>query len=266
MNSEEHLATQLQAIAESIARDAAVRVEEAPPHLAVATESKSSEADVVTATDKAVELFIREQINLARPGDSIMGEEGQDHWGTSGVEWVIDPIDGTVNFTYGIPAYAVSIGVRVDGQPTVGVVVNASTAAIYSARAGGEASRNGMRVAAREPESPGLALIATGFGYDASLRAQQGACVASLLPNVRDIRRIGSCALDLCGVAEGSVNGYVEEGPHLWDYAAGQVIAAAAGARFDIGTSPRGKPVIHAAPTGYFSYFQDLLGECGFIV
>lgn len=266
MNSEEHLATQLQAIAESIARDAAVRVEEAPPHLAVATESKSSEADVVTATDKAVELFIREQINLARPGDSIMGEEGQDHRGTSGVEWVIDPIDGTVNFTYGIPAYAVSIGVRVAGQAVVGVVINASTNTMYSARSGSEARCDGQVIRAREPQSPGLALIATGFGYDSALRAQQGACVAALLPRVRDIRRIGSCALDLCGVAEGTLNGYVEEGPQPWDYAAGQVIVEAAGGRFEIGRSPRGKPVPHAAPVGYFEAFQELLGQCGFIV
>ncbi len=256
----------LQALALDIAREAAALIRDTQPGMIQLTGTKSSAVDVVTATDQAVEELIRARLGQSRPGDAIIGEEGADQAGSSGVEWIIDPIDGTVNFIYGIPAYAVSIGVRIDGEPTAGVVLNAATGDEYSASIDTPATRNGQQLRARTPDSLALALIATGFGYDAGLRAEQGASVARMLPHVRDIRRIGSCALDLCGVAEGSVNCYVEEGPHLWDYAAGQVIARSAGAVFAVGESPRGKPVLHCAPAALFDEFVDLLQSCEFLI
>lgn len=255
---------ELQVLAENIAREAVALIRGVKEGEIEQTGTKSSAADVVTATDQAVEVLIRDRILRARPHDAIIGEEGDDSAGSSGVEWIIDPIDGTVNFVYGIPAFAVSIGIQVVGEPVVGVVINAHTGTEYSAILGGPATRDGQAIRARPPESMDLALVATGFGYDANLRRDQGAAVARLLPQVRDIRRIGSCALDLCGVAEGSVNAYVEEGPHVWDYAAGRVIAEAAGATFDVGVSPRGNPLIHCAPNGIFADFVGLLTTTGF--
>jgi myo-inositol-1(or 4)-monophosphatase len=252
--------------AEEIAREAVGLIRATERDQIHPTATKSSSVDVVTATDQAVESLIRERIAAFRPQDSIIGEEGEDTTGKSDVEWIIDPIDGTVNFIYGIPAFAVSIGVRISGVPTIGVVMNAQTGVEYSAMVGDAATRDGKPIRVRVPQSMELALVATGFGYDAELRGHQAQNVASMLTTVRDIRRIGSCALDLCGVAEGSVNCYVEEGPHIWDYAAGQVIAEAAGARFDVGRSPRGKPVLHCAPEPVFGEFAGLLHECGFLV
>lgn len=257
---------EIQSAAERIAREAVALVQDTNRAQIQPTGTKSSSADVVTATDQAVELLIRDRIAAFRPQDSVIGEEGDDSPGTSDVEWIIDPIDGTVNFIYGIPAFAVSIGIRIAGRPSIGVVVNAHTGTEYSAVAGGMATRDGQVIGVRMPESMQLALVATGFGYESTLRAQQAQDVARMLPSVRDIRRLGSCALDLCGVAEGSVNCYVEEGPHVWDYAAGQVIAESAGARFAIGRSPRGKPVLHCAPAPLFDDFVRLLDECGFLV
>jgi len=256
---------ELQVLAEDIAREAVTLIRGVTAGEIEQVGTKSSAVDVVTATDQAVEVLIRDRIQRSRPQDAIIGEEGDDSAGSSGVEWIIDPIDGTVNFVYGIPAFAVSIGIQVDGKPVVGVVINAHTGTSYSAVIGGSATRDGQVIRARTPQSMGLALVATGFGYDANLRREQGAAVARLLPEVRDIRRIGSCALDLCAVAEGSVNAYVEEGPHIWDYAAGRVIAEAAGATFKVGVSPRGKPLIHCAPTGIFSDFVELLTATGFL-
>ena len=196
---------------------------------------KSSSVDVVTAVDTACEELIVDRLLAARPDDGVLGEEGSSRAGSSGVRWVIDPIDGTVNFLYGFPAYAVSIAAEVDGQVVAGVVVNVATGEVFSATAGGGAwlstpSRaEPERLRGSRPESLEHTLVATGFGYRVEQRRAQGAAVAELLTRVRDIRRNGSAALDLCSAAAGRVDAYYELHLNPWDHAAGALVAAEAG-------------------------------------
>jgi myo-inositol-1(or 4)-monophosphatase len=197
---------------------------------------KSSPVDVVTMADRETETLIRSLLADARPHDGFLGEEGGGQSGTSGLTWVVDPIDGTVNYLYGIPHWAVSIAV-VEGDPDpltwralAGCVTNPVSGEIYTASAGGGAFSANTRLDA--PASPPLdqALVGTGFSYDAADRAAQGAVVAALLPLVRDIRRFGAASLDLCAVATGRVNGYFERGLKPWDHAAAALVAREAGA------------------------------------
>ena len=196
---------------------------------------KSSPVDVVTAVDTASEELIVGRLLAARPDDGVLGEEGASRAGTSGVRWIVDPIDGTVNFLYGLPAYAVSIAGEVDGVVRAGVVLNAATGEEFTATAGGGAHLAGpgptepVRLTGSRPASLGQTLVATGFGYAAEQRRAQGAVVARLLPRVRDIRRYGSSALDLCAVAAGRVDAYYELDLKPWDHAAGALVAAEAG-------------------------------------
>ena len=198
--------------------------------------SKSSPVDVVTEADRETELFIRQALSEARPHDAFLGEEGERATGTSGLTWIVDPIDGTVNYLYGIPHFAVSIAV-VEGDPDpqtwralAGCVVNPTSHEVYTATVGGGArlGTNAIRVA--EGVSLAQSLVATGFAYDAEVRGRQGALVAALLPLVRDIRRLGSASLDLCFVAAGRYNAYFEATLSPWDHAAGALIAREAGA------------------------------------
>jgi myo-inositol-1(or 4)-monophosphatase len=198
---------------------------------------KSSAVDVVTHADRETEAFIRARLADARPGDGFLGEESAAEHGTTGLTWVVDPIDGTVNFLYGIPHYAVSIAV-VEGDPDpltwtalAGCVVNPESGEVYSAAAGHGAFLGEERLQVAPAVDLSQALIATGFGYSADRRAEQGALVARLLPRVRDIRRLGTASLDLCFVAAGRLNGYYERGLNPWDHAAGALVAAEAGAR-----------------------------------
>ncbi|WP_245974852.1 inositol monophosphatase family protein [Corynebacterium alimapuense] len=196
--------------------------------------SKSSAEDVVTIVDTLAEDFISDRLATLRPEDGMIGEEGSQRPSHSGVSWVVDPIDGTVNFLYGIPEYAVSIGAAVDGEVVAGAVVNVATGVIYSAGSGLGATRqcDGQITELRcsEATDPSLSLVATGFAYSAARRQAQAQLLTRVLPHVRDIRRIGAAALDLCRVAEGSVDAYYEHGINCWDYAAGLVIAQEAGA------------------------------------
>jgi myo-inositol-1(or 4)-monophosphatase len=196
---------------------------------------KSSPVDVVTAVDTACEELIVGRLLGARPDDGVLGEEGSSREGTSGVRWVVDPIDGTVNFLYGFPAYAVSIAAEVDGQVQAGVVVNVATGEVFTATAGGGARLSAPNLSepvalrASRPVSLEHTLVATGFGYRVEQRRAQGAVVAELLTRVRDIRRAGSAALDLCSAAAGRVDAYYELHLNPWDFAAGALIAAEAG-------------------------------------
>ncbi|TKJ29021.1 inositol monophosphatase family protein [Blastococcus sp. CCUG 61487] len=196
---------------------------------------KSSPVDVVTAVDTASERLIVDRLLGARPDDGVLGEEGGERTGTSGVRWVVDPIDGTVNFLYDQPAYAVSIAAEIDGAVRVGVVLNVATGELFTAVEGGGAfastpsSPERARLAGSRPASLEQTLVATGFGYRAEDRRAQGAIVAELLPRVRDIRRNGSAALDLCAAAAGRVDAYYEAGLSPWDHAAGALVAAEAG-------------------------------------
>lgn len=197
--------------------------------------SKTSIVDIVTEADREVERLVVERILAARPDDGVLGEEGTSVAGTSGLTWVIDPIDGTVNYLYDIPAYAVSIAL-VEGDPDPatwrglsGAVVNGATGERFEALRGHGARLDGREIRVADAVDPPVALVGTGFGYDAARRSRQGAVLQGLIGEVRDVRRGGSAALDLCFVAAGRLNAYYETGLNPWDMAAGALIAEEAG-------------------------------------
>jgi myo-inositol-1(or 4)-monophosphatase len=248
----------LLALARHAAREAAALVREEMGTARVA-DTKSSIVDVVTQVDRDSEALIRSIITAARPDDALVGEEEDDRPGASGVRWIIDPIDGTVNFLYNLPEFAVSIAAEVDGVTVAGVVINIPQGIEYAAARtadGVVSTRNGEPIAVRAYAPLAQRLIATGFSYDAGLRAIQGAAAARLLPSVRDLRRHGAAALELCHVAEGTVDGYLEEGTHIWDYAAGALIAEGAGATVEILTGAGGRALVVAGPA---DGFEELL-------
>ncbi|MCM6761563.1 inositol monophosphatase [Rathayibacter sp. ZW T2_19] len=256
----------LLAIARSIAVEAAHLARQRREDGVEIAASKSSPEDVVTAADREVEQLIRRRLAEARPDDGFLGEESGGGGGTSGLTWVVDPIDGTVNYLYGIPSYAVSIAV-VEGEPDprtwralAGAVVNGATGEVFTAALGEGAHRDGAPLRATPPASLSLALVGTGFGYDSARRMRQGAVVQELLGEVRDIRRIGSAALDLCAVASGQLNAYYERGLNPWDQAAGVLIAQEAGVRvagFD--GRPASSDLLIAAPVPLFDELEQLL-------
>jgi myo-inositol-1(or 4)-monophosphatase len=221
---------------------------------------KSSPTDVVTAADQAVERLLSAGIRLARPDDGLLGEEGAADEGTSGLRWVVDPIDGTVNYLYGIPQWAVSIGVEDADGTVVGVVFDPSKDELWQAVRGGGATLDGVPLHCSGVTSLAQSLVATGFGYDGRRRAAQARILPGLLPAVRDIRRLGAGALDLCGVAAGRVDAYYEQGLSPWDLSAGRLIATEAGARVEglRGRAASQDLVVAAAP-GVFDALHDLL-------
>jgi myo-inositol-1(or 4)-monophosphatase len=249
------------------AREAADLVARGRATAAEHVDVKSSPVDVVTAVDTASEELIVRRLLSARPDDGLLGEEGAVREGTSGVRWVIDPIDGTVNFLYDLPAYAVSIAAEVDGEVVAGVVLNVATGEQFTATAGGGAhlespGRGPVRLSGSRPVSLEQTLVATGFGYRVEQRRAQGAVVAELLPRVRDIRRNGSSALDLCSAAAGRLDAYYELDLNPWDYAAGALVAAEAGlVVMGLPGSPFGKPMAIAAAPSIAGPFIDLLVE-----
>ncbi len=215
-------------------------VEERPRDLGVDV-TKSTRTDIVTVMDLRSQDLIMERLSAARPGDSVFGEERGGVAGDSAVTWVVDPIDGTVNYLYGIPAYAVSVAAVV-GDPTVpggfvpfvGAVVNPVSGEVYHARTGGgawlaEPGRSERRLAAGPGPDLALALVSTGFGYAAQRRRWQAGVLADVLPWVRDIRREGGAALDLCHIATGRVDAFYETGLNAWDLAAAWVVMTEAG-------------------------------------
>jgi myo-inositol-1(or 4)-monophosphatase len=256
--------TELRDLALEAARTAAAHVRERRTHGVSVADTKSSDVDVVTQADRESEALIRRLVLGRRPGDAFLGEESGTAPGSSGVRWVVDPIDGTVNYLYGLPEYAVSIAAEVDGEVVAAVVLNAATGVEYVAMAG-DARRDGESLDVRGPAPLHQRLVMTGFGYDAGKRAVQAASVARLLPHVRDIRRLGSCALDLCHLAEGTADAYVEEGVNLWDYAAGAFIAAQAGARWEMHAGAYGTPALVAAPAHGFEEFLGAVRDAGFL-
>ena len=251
-------------LALAIAREAAELVRTRREAGVEVAATKSSATDVVTEADRASEALILERILANRPGDGILGEEGSDRAGTSGVRWVVDPIDGTVNYTLGLPQYAVSIGVEVDGIVEVGVVVNAATGDEFAAVRGGGATHDGRPIRVREPRGLERSVISTGFNYEPAIRARQATAAAELLLHIADIRRFGSCALDLCALAAGQSDGYVEEGCNPWDHAAGGLIAREAGAVVEIATGASGRDLVVAAPAAAYPDFLALVKACGF--
>ena len=233
----------LRAVAEQLAAEAAAFVRRrrtetfgVPAGSAAAqVRAKSSPTDPVTIVDTETEQLIRRRLAELRPGEPILGEEGGGQAADSGtVRWVVDPIDGTVNFVYGIPAYSVSIAAQLDGRSVAGAVADVVSGDIYSAGIGlgAHVLVGGVRSPLRcsEADDLSMALLGTGFGYEPNRRAAQAALLAQMLPVIRDIRRVGSAALDLCMVAAGRLDAQYEHGLSVWDWAAGALIAAEAGA------------------------------------
>lgn len=263
------MSRELAALALEVAREAAALVRDRRRGEVTVAATKSSDVDIVTEADRASEALIRDRLLARRPDDGVLGEEGDDVPTRSGVRWVVDPIDGTVNFLYGLPQYAVSIAAERDGEVVAGVVVNVASGVEYVGHLADEdgpaaATRDGEPIEVRTPPALHLRLLVTGFNYDAAIRLRQATALANLITGVRDVRRLGSCALDLCHVAEGSVDGYFEEGVNLWDYAAGGLIARIAGARFEIHPGVGGTPMVVCAPPHGFDDLVTALGSAGF--
>ena len=235
--------------------------------------TKSSPTDVVTEMDRRSEELIRARILAGRPGDAILGEEGGQTGDTAGapVRWVIDPLDGTVNYLYGLPDWAVSIAAEVAGEVVAGAVFVPSRGELFTATRGGggwlESAGDGsaagrVRLRCRPGVPLDQALVATGFGYRAARRKVQGEVVAALLPRVRDIRRAGVASADLCSVAAGRLDAFYERGLNYWDYAAGALIAAEAGAVVGglRGASPGTSMTVAAGP-GLFPALAEALAD-----
>jgi myo-inositol-1(or 4)-monophosphatase len=263
-------AGELLELARSAAAEAGrLRAARRPAGRPAVLDTKSSPTDVVTAMDRAAETLIRTRIAAQRPGDAILGEEGGESAGQPGggrVRWIVDPLDGTVNYLYGLPDWSVSIAVEVQGTVVAGAVVAPERGEEFCAMLGAGAwlwqSRGGPPVPLKCNTGIPLAqaLIGTGFGYEARRRQVQGEVVAAVLPLVRDVRRGGSAAIDLCSVAAGRLDGYYERGTNYWDIAAGGLIATEAGAEVaGLAGRPAGPAMTVAAGPGVFGALADLL-------
>lgn len=248
----ERLATE----AGTIARDgrAAARSDE------LGQVTKSSRTDVVTEFDRAAEAHIVAELRRLRPGDAIIGEEGTADAGTTGLAWYIDPIDGTTNFVYDQPSWSCSVAVALEDRTIAGAVFVAPLDELYSAGLGLGATRNGRPVRASGATDLSLALAGTGFAYDPATRRRQAAVVAGLIDRIRDIRRLGSAAADLCMVACGRLDLYFERHLNAWDAAAGQLVATEAGAvATDFGGGPARPAELLVAAPGVHAAAVDLL-------
>ncbi|HEU5268954.1 MAG TPA: inositol monophosphatase family protein [Jatrophihabitans sp.] len=231
----------------------------------LSVDTKSSPTDVVTDADRAVEELLRTELAGLRPDDAVLGEEG----GAAGpagsrVRWLIDPIDGTVNFLLGLPQYAVSIAAQLDGRTVAGCVHNPASGELFSASLGGGAYLDGRRLTGPRAVPLAEAVLATGFGYDQQLRARQAQLAARLLGRVGNLRRLGSAALDLCFLAAGRLDLYYEGPLGEWDYAAGLLIAQESGAATSgLAGRPAGSWLIAAANPAVAEEFFGLLAESG---
>jgi myo-inositol-1(or 4)-monophosphatase len=268
----------LRALAEAAARAGGDLIRAglaADPDARAVESTKSTPTDIVTAMDQAVEKLLRARLSAARPEDGLLGEEAGFTPGTSGLSWVLDPIDGTVNYRYGIDAYAVSVAV-VEGDPTVdgawtpvaGCVHNPATGDTWTAGRGlGARLEPGNGDPARDlklgaPPELDQALVATGFGYAAHRRAGQARVLTGVLPRVRDIRRIGSASLDLCAVATGTVDAYYERGVNAWDIAAATVVLSEAGGAIrGLRGAPAGGAMVVGAASPLVERLCDVLGQ-----
>jgi myo-inositol-1(or 4)-monophosphatase len=219
----------LREIAEAVAREAGHQLREAFAGPRLNVTAKSSPTDLVSEADHAAERLIRDRLAAARPDDGFLGEEGGDAQGTSGLRWVVDPLDGTINFLFGIPQWAVSIACEDSRGTFVGVVYDPMRDELWTAERDGPALLDGRPIQASGRSELATALVATGFGYSAEVRRLQATVAARLLPEVRDIRRLGSAALDLAWTAAGRYDAYYERGLNAWDVAAGELLCLRAG-------------------------------------
>ena len=223
-------------------------------------ETKISATDMVSDVDRAAEAAVATVLAARRPDDAVRGEEGTSRPGTTGVRWVVDPLDGTTNFLFGIPQFSVSIAAEMDGKPVVGVVIDPSRDEVWAATAGHGSFLNGRRLEVPDGRSSlDRALCATGFGYRAERRRWQAEVAARVIPRVRDIRRLGSAALDLCWTGGGRYDAYFEWGLNPWDFSAGSLVASEAGAVVEV----MGRHLIVAAGPSLFGPLSALLEEAG---
>ncbi len=263
--------TALLALATDLARAAGTLTLDMRASARLTPDRKSSVTDLVTVADRAAEALIVEGIVAARPDDAILGEEGADTEGTSGVRWVIDPIDGTTNYVYDLPGYTISIAVEWEGTAVAGVVFDPKADELFAASRGNGATMNGVRLwcGGRGTEDPSTedphsllqtCVLGTGFGYQSAQRLIQAKVLVDLLPIVGNIRRIGSAALDLAYVAAGRTDGYWESGLNEWDAAAGALIAREAGAIVsDLHGGARSQEMTIAAPPAVYSPLIEAL-------
>ncbi|WP_043361373.1 inositol monophosphatase family protein [Microbacterium testaceum] len=260
------LAAELLDIATRIAREAGGLALRRRLEGVTVAATKSAAADIVTAADREVEAFVRAELERVRPGDGFFGEESAATESSTGITWVVDPIDGTVNYAYGIPAWAVSIAaVEGPADPAewaalAGVVYNPVTDELFRASRGGGAWLGEQRLAVTGDVGEAGGLVATGFGYDPATHAPTLAQLTRVMPVARDVRRIGSAALDLASVAAGRMDAYYEKGTNPWDHAAGVLLVAEAGGV--LGGAPGGRPgkgMVIAAGPEFFPRLDELL-------
>lgn len=263
------LAHDLTTLAIEIAREAGELARRRRTEGVAIAATKSALADIVTEADREVEDLIRRRLTEARPGDGFLGEETGAERGSSGITWVVDPIDGTVNYAYGIPAYAVSIA-AVTGEPetstweaVAGAVFSPAADELFHATVSEGAWLGDHRISVNHELSPAGALLATGFGYDSATHAGDLARVARVMPLARDLRRIGAASLDLAYVAAGRLDGYFERGLQPWDHAAGALLVREAGGR--TGGMPGGRPgngmTVAAPPALFDALLAAALGD-----
>ncbi|HJM32441.1 MAG TPA: inositol monophosphatase family protein [Acidimicrobiales bacterium] len=225
-----------------------------------AEDTKSSATDLVTAADRWSESQIVSRLLDARPGDGILAEEETSLEGTSGVRWIIDPIDATTNFVYGLAGYSISIGAEIDGEPAVGVIVDPANGDEFAAALGAGATCNGDPIRVSGQVDLSQALVATGFGYQPDRRRNQAIGLVEVLPRIRDIRRGGGAAMDLANVAAGRLDAYYERGLEPWDIAAGTVLVSEAGGAIgDLDGNPTDGGFVLAAPPGLRDALAELL-------
>lgn len=255
---------ELHRLAAAIAEEAGTFLLDAQPRLRTSVSTKSSPTDMVTEMDTAAELRIADVLQQRRPDDGLVGEEGTLVEGTTGIRWVVDPLDGTTNYLYEFPAFAVSVAAEDSDGPVAGAVFDPTHAELYSAGRGLGAFRNARPISVSGAATLATALVGTGFSYDPEQRRAQAEALAHVLPEIRDVRRAGAAALDLCWVACGRLDAFFERGLAQWDYAAGSLIVAEAGGwcgSFD-GGPPTAGSVVAAAPH-LRQPLLDLLAKAG---
>ena len=229
-------------------------------------QEKSGALDFATQKDHESEALIVSSIKTLRPGDGIIGEEGSNQTSTTGYTWIIDPIDGTVNYLYGLPGWCISIAVQDEIGTIVGVVHAPSINLTWSARRGEGAFCNDREIRCNNPVQLSRALVGTGFAYDISARSSQGNFFNNLISKIRDIRRMGACAVDICQVASGSLDAHFEAGVNLWDFAAASLIATESGAKFlAVSGVPDGEKhfVLVAGPSLYEELGAEIIAQGG---
>lgn len=252
-------------IATAIGQEAGALVQRMRASAVVSFDTKSTSTDVVTAADRASEQLVRTRLSELRPGEPVLGEEEGGEV-VEGLTWVVDPIDGTVNYLYGIPWYSVSIAAQLNGESVAGAVVEPATGRVWTAARGHGAFLDGSPLHVSATTDLSLSLLGYGFAYRAERRQRQADTWAAMATRVRDLRRAGAASLDLCSVAAGRLDAYAEHGLGRWDWAAGGLIAAEAGAVVRLpGSSPElGEDATFAAAPGIVDAMYGALVESGF--